>query len=110
MVGTTRGGVAAKCAMHDQVGITPDRTGEMQVIGLFQTVMPEWLRIVARAFKTFQQTNLQRLFFGFSAGFGQQSLQFGAMCQISNFVTKTERELTVLSELFGIRIFVNAID
>src|ERR1044071_7261983 len=72
--------------------------------------MAERLRIVARAFKTFQQTNLQRLFFGFSTGFSQQSLQFSAMCQISDFVTKTEGKLTVLSELFGIWIFVNAID
>ena len=82
----------------------------MQVIRLCQTVMAERLRIVARAFKTFQQTDLQRLLFGFSADFGKQSLQFSAMRQIADFVTKTERELTVLCELFRIWIFVNAID
>src|SRR5215471_5160371 len=32
------------------------------------------------------------------------------MRQIANFVTKTERELTVLGELFRIGIFVNAVD
>jgi hypothetical protein len=32
------------------------------------------------------------------------------MRQIANFVTKTERELTVLCELFRIWIFVNAVD
>ena len=53
--------------------------------------MPKWLRIVASAFKTFQQTDLQRLFFGFSTDFGKQSLQFSAMRQIANFVAKTER-------------------
>ena len=62
--------------------------------------MPERLRIVARAFKTFQQTDLQRLLFGFSADFGKQSLQFSAMRQIANFVTKTEHELTVLCRAF----------
>ena len=82
----------------------------MQVIRLCQTVMPERLRIIARPFKTFQQTDLQRLLFGFSADFGKQSLQFSAMRQIANFVTKTEHELTVLSQLFWIWIFVNAID
>ena len=63
----------------------------MQVIRLCQTVMPKWLRIVTRAFKTFQQTDLQRLFFGFSTDFGKQSLQFSAMRQIANFVAETER-------------------
>src|SRR5512132_4407838 len=82
----------------------------MQVIRLCQTVMPKWLRIVARTFKTFQQTDLQRLLFGFSTDFGKQSLQFSAMRQIANFVAETERELTVLCELFRIWIFVNAID
>src|SRR5947199_868453 len=42
--------------------------------------------------------------------FGKQSLQFTPMRQIANFVTKTERELTVLCELFRIWIFVNAVD
>ena len=32
------------------------------------------------------------------------------MCEIADFVTKTERELTVLCELFRIGILVNAID
>src|SRR3954469_3126121 len=95
--------------MHDQIGIAPDRTGEVQVICFCQTVMPERPRIIASAFKTFQQTNLQRLLFGFSADFGKQSLQFSAMRQIPNFVTKTERELAVLCELFRIWILVHAV-
>jgi hypothetical protein len=41
--------------------------------------VPEWLRIVASAFKTFQQTDLKRLLFGFFAGFGKELLQFSAM-------------------------------
>src|SRR6476619_1652529 len=72
--------------------------------------MPERQRIVACPFKTFQQTDLKRLLFGFSANLGKQSLQFRAMRQIANFVTKTEHELTVLSELFRIWVFVNAVD
>src|SRR6478752_4423199 len=72
--------------------------------------MSERLRIVASAFETFQQTDLQRLLFGFSADFGKQSLQFRAMRQIANLVTKTEDELTVLSQFFRIWIFMNAID
>src|SRR6476619_1217327 len=72
--------------------------------------MPERQRIVACPFKTFQQTDLQRLLFGFSADLGKQSLQFSAMRQIANFVTKTEHELTVLCELFRIWILVNAVD
>src|SRR2546423_13754954 len=96
--------------MHEKVGITPDRTGEMQVIRLRQTIMPERPRIIASAFKTFQKTYLQRLLFGLSADFSKQSLQFSAMRQIANFVAETERELTVLCELVRIGIFVNAID
>src|SRR5262249_41138994 len=96
--------------MYDEIGITPDRTGEMQVIGFCQTVMAERPSIVARTLKTFKQTDLQRLLFGLSAEFRKQSLQFSAMHQIANFVTKTERELTVLSELFQIGFLVNAIN
>ena len=62
--------------------------------------MPKRPRIIACPFKTFQQTDFQRLLFGFSADFGKQSLQFGAMREIANFVTKTERELTILSAAF----------
>src|SRR6516162_2299172 len=91
-------------------GITPDGAGEMQIIRFCQAVMPERLRIIARAFKTFQKTDLQRLLFRFSPDFGKQSLQFSAMRQIANFVIKTERELTVLGELFRIGILVNAVD
>src|SRR6476619_5682161 len=32
------------------------------------------------------------------------------MREIADFVTETERELTVLCELFGIRVLVNAVD
>jgi hypothetical protein len=42
--------------------------------------------------------------------FGKQSLQFSAMREIADFVTKAQHELTVLCELFRIGIFVNAID
>src|SRR5437763_17108749 len=72
--------------------------------------MPERLGIVSSAFKTFQETDLQRLLFGLSTKFGKQSLQFSTMRQIAYFVTKAERELTVLCELFRIRIFVDTID
>ena len=53
--------------------------------------MPKWLRIVTSAFKTFQQTDLQRLFLGFSTDFGKQPLQFCAVRQIANFVAETQR-------------------
>src|SRR6266487_541852 len=72
--------------------------------------MPEWLRIIARTLETFEQADLQRLLLGFSTNSREQSLQLSAMSQIANFVIKTERELTVLCELFRIWILVNAVD
>jgi hypothetical protein len=76
---TPQRGVPTKGTMHYQIGVTPDRTGEMQIIRFCQTVMSERLRIVAGTFETFEQSDLQRLFFGLSADFGKQSLQFRAM-------------------------------
>ena len=45
--------VLCQRAMHDQIGITPNRTGEMQVVRLRQSIMTKRLRKVARAFQTF---------------------------------------------------------
>src|ERR1051325_11670679 len=96
--------------MHHQIGITTNRTGEMQVIDFLQAIMPERTRIVARAFETLQQTDFQCLFFRLSTKLSQQSLQFSAIRQVPHLVTKTEREFTVLCKLFRIWVFMNTID
>src|ERR1051326_2082149 len=94
-VRTPQRGVPTQRTMHHQIGIPPDGTGEVQIIGFGQTIMAEWPRIVARPFEAFEQPYLQRLLFRLSVNFSKQSLQFGAMRQIANFIIKTERELTV---------------
>src|ERR1051326_4067832 len=55
-----------KCAMHHQVGITPDRTREMQIVRFCQAIMTERLGSISCTFETFQQSHLERLLFGFS--------------------------------------------
>ena len=65
--------------MDDEIGITPNRTREMQVVRLGQPVMSERLSGVTRALLTLQQTDLDGLFFWFSASRGKQALQFTAM-------------------------------
>src|SRR5262245_28152360 len=72
--------------------------------------MPKGSRIVAGAFKTFQQPDFQRLLFRLSTNVGKQSLQLSAMGQIANLVSKTEREFTVFCQLFRIWVLVNTID
>src|SRR6266446_7321833 len=96
--------------MHDQIGITANRTGEMQVVRLGQSIVTKWLRKVARTFQTFQQTDFERLLFRFATDRGKQALYLTAMRQIADLVVKTKHELAILRQFFWIRIFVNAID
>jgi len=51
--------------MHHQIGITPDRAREMQIIRLRQAVMAERLGRVARAFQTFEESDLEGLLLSF---------------------------------------------
>src|SRR6266496_3550866 len=117
MVGSARGiassawrAVRSQCAVHDQIGITPNWTGEMQVICLGQPIMAERLWRVTGAFQTFKQSDLERLLFRFSTDFRQQSLQLCAMSHIADPVIKAEHEFTILCQFFWDWILVDPID
>ena len=48
--------------MDDEIGITPDRAGEMSIIRFGQSIMTERLRQITRPFQALEQTDFQRLF------------------------------------------------
>src|SRR5438876_6134364 len=85
-------GIPTKSTMHNQIGVAPNGTGEMQVICLGQPKMAERLRRVTGAFQTFKQTDLERLLFRFSTNCRHQSLELCATSQIANLVIKAEHE------------------
>src|SRR5438445_13552203 len=72
--------------------------------------MAERLRRIAGAFQTFEQSDLESLFFGLSADRGEQPLQLSAVSQIADPVIKTEHEFAILCEFLRVWIFVNAVD
>src|SRR5947208_10986597 len=94
--------VRSQRAVRDQIGITPDRTGEMQVIRLGQSVMAERLRKVTCAFQTFEESDLKRLLFGLSTECGKQPLQLHAMGQIADLVVKAKHEFAILCEFLRV--------
>src|SRR5947208_14554884 len=96
--------------MHHQIGITPNRTGEMEIVIFRQPIMPQRLRQIARAFQTFEQTNFQRLLFRFPAKRSEQTLELGAMRKIADLVVKTEHELAIFRQLLRVWIFVDTVD
>src|SRR5258708_29932836 len=96
--------------MHNQIGVTPDRTGEVQVIGLGQAVMSERLSGVTRALQTFQKPDFQRLFFRLAANRSEKSLDFFSVRKIADLVAKAENEFAILAELFRIGIFMHSVN
>src|SRR5438046_8426566 len=104
------GGISTKSTMHNQIGVAPNGTGEMQVICLGQPIMAERLRRVTGAFQTFKQSDLERLLFRSSTECRQQSLQLGTMSHIANPVIKTKDEFSKLYQFFWVLIFVDPID
>src|SRR6266542_6265167 len=117
MVGTARcgvrtppRGVPTQRAMHHQIGITPDGTGEMQIICFRQAIMTQRLRIVSGALEAFEQSDLERLLLGLSTDCAEQPLQLSAMSQIANPVIKAKHECSILGEFFRVWVFVDAID
>src|SRR5947208_16111124 len=102
--------VRSQRAVHHEIGITPNRTGEMQIIRLGQSIVTERLRSVACAFQTFEQSDLESLLFGLSTECGKQPLQLHAMGQIADLVVKAKHEFAILCEFLRVWIFVNTID
>src|SRR5213595_3801698 len=100
------GGIPTKSTMHNQIGVAPNGTGEMQVICLGQPIMAERLRRVTGAFQTFKQSDLERLLFRSSTECRQQSLQLRTMSHIANPVIKTKHEFAKLCQFFWIWIFM----
>src|SRR6202011_4332248 len=105
-LGSSRQIAFGQRSMHDQIGVAPNRTGEMEIIRLGQTVMSERLRRVARPLQTFEQTDLKCLFFRLTADRGQKSLYFFPVREIADFVTKAENEFAIFAEFFRIGIFM----
>ena len=109
-LGTSQQIAFGQRAMDHQIGVTPDRTGEMEVIGFGQTVMSEGLRRISRPLQTFEQTDLECLLFRLTADRGQKSLYFFPMREIADFVAKAENEFALFSEFFRIGIFMHAVN
>src|SRR4030095_10501506 len=103
-------GSPTESTMHNQIGVAPYGTREMQVICLGQPVMAKGLWRVAGAFQTFKQSDLERLLFRFSTDCRQQSLELCAMSHIANPVIKAEHEFAILCQFFWVWIFVDPID
>src|ERR1700752_1757747 len=108
MVGTAQRAVPNQRAMHNQIGVTPDGTREMQIIRLGQAIVAERLRIVSGAVEAFEQSYFERLLLGLSTDHGEQSLQLAAMSQIANPVIKAQHEFAILRQFLGIWIFMDA--
>jgi hypothetical protein len=70
---TNVGALFARCVairqrtMYDEIGIAANRTREMRVVVLRQSVVTERLRRITRALQTLEQPDLQRLLFRFAA-------------------------------------------
>jgi hypothetical protein len=97
-------------AMHDEIGVAPNRAGEMRVVVFRQTVMAERLRGIARALQTFQQPDLERLLLRFAAQRSEQPLQFPSLASGRRPCNCNSDELAIFRQLFRVGIFVDAID
>src|SRR5436309_15766920 len=86
------GDIPTKSTMHNQIGVAPNGTGEMQVICLGQPIMAERLRRVTGALQTFKPTDLERLLFWFSTDSRLPSLQLRSSRHIANASLKTDPE------------------
>lgn len=51
-------------AMDDEVGVATDGGGEVAVIGFSEAVVPDGVRCVGRAFKAFEESEFDDVFFG----------------------------------------------
>ena len=98
-------------AMDDEIGVTPDRAGEMGVVVFREAVMTERLGGVARALEALQQADLERLLLRLAARRGEQPLQLARGCVRSpDLVTVAQDELAIFRQLVRIGIFVDAVD
>ena len=72
--------------------------------------MAERLGRVTRAFQTFQEPDLERLFFRFAASEASNRCNSAAIGQIADLVIVAENQLPIFRQFFRIGIFVNAVD
>ena len=96
--------------MDDQIGVAPNRAGEMSVIVFRETEVAQRLRRVTRALQTFQKSDLERLFLRFAGERSEEPLQFRAIRQVAGLVIVAEHQLAIFGQLVRLRIFVHAID
>ena len=96
--------------MSRQIGITSNWTGEMCVIGFCQTVMAKRRRCVTGALQTFQQPDLERMFFRRPANQIEQALHLATMGKITNAHPMGQDEFSKFGQPFWIRVFVHTIN
>src|SRR5438876_221630 len=96
--------------MDHQVGIAPDRAGEVKIVCFGQTVMSERLHGVTRPLQALEQANLERLLFRFAADRSEKTLHFFAIRKIAYLVTETQNKLSVFAKLLRVWILVNAVN
>src|SRR5437762_1506678 len=109
-LGSSRQIALSQRAMDHEIGVASDWTGEMEVMGFGQTIMSEGLCRVSRPLQTFEQTDLECLLFRLALDRRQKSLDFFAVREIADFVTKAENEFAIFSEFFRIGIFMHAVN
>ena len=88
--------------MNNQIGVAADRTREMQIVRLGQTVMTERLGRVTRPLQTLEQAYFEGLLFGLAADRSEKALHFFAIGKITDFVAEAQNEFAVFAELLRI--------
>jgi len=83
-------------AMHEQIGITTDRGGEMGVVGLGEAVVAEAFRRVDGTFQRTQQRDLQGIPIGPAWKKSEDFLNLPALGEIAGLDPVGDEELAVL--------------
>ena len=96
--------------VHEQVGVTPDRAGEMGVIDLGQAVVAQGGHVVNRPFEALQERDLQCVFLRGPPQRQEQLLHFTPLREIPHPHPVTRGKRAELLQPLHFRVFVDAID
>ena len=99
----------ARDTMGDQIRIPADRTGEMEVVGLGESVMAERFGGITRALQALEQGKFEGVFLRLAFDAEQQFPQGGATVAGSGAETVEAGEFAEFREFALIRILVHAV-
>ena len=102
--------MAFKGSVNDEVGVAPDRAGEVRVVFFAQAVVPQRLRDVGGALETLEEADLDGLLVGLAFDGGEELAEIFAFAQIAGVEVVGGGDLLILGEAVGFGILVNAVD